>query len=223
MTSMTSTAPAPGGLEFPAALAANSAHYRRLIRRQRLMGWARQFGLEDDLEQLALLELARLTPRYDPARSPSLDHYFGAILSDRMSDCVRQLKRQHRDIVDGSHSSFDSADDSATEATDEDAATRELASNDSVFDYVAQAQSSRALARAIETLPARQREVTALVLEDLTDREIADKLGVSACSDLQPAARPLASANPHLAMQQHLSISAGCVDSLLFSIAPCSL
>jgi RNA polymerase sigma factor (sigma-70 family) len=179
MTSMTSTAPATGGIEFPAAFAANSAHYRSLIRRQRLMGWARQFGLEDDLEQLALLELARLAPRYDPARSPSLDHYLASIVSSRLSDCVRQLKRQHRDIVDGSHTSLDSAGDSAIEAADGDAETDEPASDDSVFDRVAQTQSSRALVLAITALPARQREVMTLVLEDLTDREIAEGLGVS--------------------------------------------
>jgi hypothetical protein len=61
-----------------------------------LAQWARERGLEDDLVQLALLHLARVDSRFDPARATSPHRCRMAILAARVSDCFDLLMRARR-------------------------------------------------------------------------------------------------------------------------------
>jgi len=176
MASLVSTPSASGAIRFSADFAAKIPRYQKLIRRQPLMRWARTFRLEDDLEQLTLLELARVAPRFDPTRAASNDHFISAVLPSRVSDSIRVLKRQHRDIVEDTHVSLNDDSDG-----DEEVGTRFLDETglDTVVEEAMHHQAVAALRSAIEHLSPRQREVIGFVLEDLADADIAAQLGVS--------------------------------------------
>lgn len=178
MASRVSTQPAPGAIRFSADFAANVPRYQALIRRQPLMRWAKAFRLEEDLEQLTLLELARVEPRFDPTRAASNEHFFSAVVASRVSDSVRLLKRQHRDVVDDKHVSLNNDNGSEGEEPGAHFFVDETGPDTVVADAMHH-QAVTALHAAIEHLSTRQREVIELVLGDLTDAEIAAQLGVS--------------------------------------------
>jgi len=182
MASHVSTQPAPGTIRFSADFAANVPRYQTLIRRQPLMRWAKAFRLEEDLEQLTLLELARVEPRFDPTRAASNAHFFSAVVASRVSDSFRLLKRQHRDVVDDKHVSLNDDYGSDGDGDGEELGARIFVDETGPDVVVADAmrrQAVTALRAAIEHLSTRQREVIELVLGDLTDAEIAAQLGVS--------------------------------------------
>jgi len=178
MASDASTPPAPGTPYFSPDFLLQLGSYQRAIRGQRIAGWARDRGLEDDLVQLALLDLARVEGRYDPARATSAHHFRMAVLPSRVNDCVDALMRMHPDFVSLDEERSESAfpdENVEHEEVDEDA----FQLGDSVLDLVIRRQFAMALRTAISALPVVQRRVLELVLEDYTDREIAEELGVS--------------------------------------------
>ena len=177
MASTVSTQPAPGELRFSADFIANITVYQRAIRGQRVMRWARERSLDDDLVQAALLDLARVDCRYNPARATSAHHFRLAVLSSRVSDCASVLMRMHREVAEGTHHSED--DEGTREDTGTPAQRTEQAGDNPVLDDAIRGQTASAVRAAVKTLPARQREVIELVLNDHTDREIAEQLGVT--------------------------------------------
>lgn len=173
-STLSASSEGPFSLDF----LANLPSIRRAIRGQPTAKWARQRGLEEDLVQLALMDLARVESRFDAGRASSRQHFRMAVLPTRVSDCVAALKRQHSDFV-----SLDE-DRAGDERSDEDAEPIDF-EEDAVLlgDQVTQTAMRRQLAStliaAIEDLPATQRRVMELALTDCSDREIADKLRVS--------------------------------------------
>jgi len=178
MASDASTLSAAGAVHFSSDFLANLTSYQKAIRGQRIANWARQRGLEEDLVQLALIDLARVESRFDPARAASAHHYRMAVLPSRVSDCVDALMRQHSDFVslDEERAEFDFVDDEADRHETEDDACY---LGDTVFTTTMRRQCAQALLSAIAALPAVQRRVLELALADYTDREIAEELGVS--------------------------------------------
>lgn len=179
MASIDSTFPDPAPARFPAEFVANIPQFKDMVRRRSAMRWAKQYGLEDDLEQLALLEIARIVPKFDPALANSLDHFVGACLNRCLTDCIRALKRGHRETVSSSHFSIDTPhhEDGATSVLDEMAAFS--GATNPVFDDAVRAQVNVQLHKACEMLPPRQREVVELLLRDYTDKEISGEIGVT--------------------------------------------
>jgi RNA polymerase sigma factor (sigma-70 family) len=179
MASVNSTYPEPAPARFPAEFVANIPQFKDMVRRRGAMRWAKQYGLEDDLEQLALLEIARIVPKFDPGMATSLDHFVGACLNRCLTDCIRMLKRGHREIVDGMHYSIDAPrrEDAVTSVLDEVASLGE--SMNPVFEEVVRTQVNVQLRSACALLPPRQREVIELVLSDYTDKEISEEIGVT--------------------------------------------
>lgn len=178
MASDASTHPVPDAIQFSSDFLAHLPSYQKAIRGQRIAKWARQRGLEEDLVQLALLDLARIESRFDPARAPSVHHYRMAVLPSRVSDCVDALARLHSDFV--------SLDEERPESDfpEEDCERAEIEADalllgDPVLALAIHRQFARALRAAIDDLPAVQQRVIEFALADYTDREIADELGVS--------------------------------------------
>jgi RNA polymerase sigma factor (sigma-70 family) len=175
MASDASTQSAPGAVHFSSDFVANLPTYQKAIRSHRLATWARERGLLDDLVQLALIDLARVESRFDPARATSPHHYRMAVLGSRVSDCFAQLKRMHGDA-------FGHRDDEADEVEDCDCieiGTGEVATGDAVIADATLAQLVRELVALVDELPTVQRKVLELALVDYSDREIAEHLGVS--------------------------------------------
>jgi RNA polymerase sigma factor (sigma-70 family) len=178
MASDESTLPAAVAVQFSPDFVANLPSYQKAIRRQRIAKWARERGLEEDLVQLALLDLARVEARFDPTRAASAHHYRMAVLPSRVSDCADALMRLHTDFV--------SLDEERTESDFSDEETERHAAEedafrlgDPVITLAMRRQFARALRHAIEALPTVQRRVIELALADYTDREVADELCVS--------------------------------------------
>jgi RNA polymerase sigma factor (sigma-70 family) len=178
MASDASTPSAAGAVYFSPDFLAHLPSYKKAIRGQRIAKWARQRGLEEDLVQLALLDLARIESRFDPARAASPHHYRMAVLPSRVSDCVDVLMRLHSDFVslDEERGESDYVDDEVDHAETEEGAVH---LGDPVFFIAMRRQCAQALCAAVAALPAVQRRVLELALADYTDREIADELGVS--------------------------------------------
>lgn len=175
MASSVSTQPASGA-DFPADFLSNIGIYQQRIRRHRLTAVARQFHLHDDLEQIALLELARVARR--TGGLPASDHpHFHVVLSSRVSNSLRLLKRQHREIANGAFVSIDDHGDGGDEPVEQ--TLPDQVDPDTALDSAMRNQAAAALRSALLRLTARQREVIELVLEDLTDAEIASRLGVT--------------------------------------------
>ena len=179
MASVRSTSSAAAGVRFSATFVANIPQYQRAIYRQPVMRWARERSLDDDLVQLALLDLARVEARFDPARATSPHHFLLAVLGSRVSDCADRLMRMHRDTVDNVADDYrdEECDDNVDGARAHSHAGH--AEDDPVVERAVRAQFAAVAYAGIATLPARQREVIALALEDETDKEIAVRLGVS--------------------------------------------
>lgn len=178
MASDASTPSAASPVHFSPDFLAHLPNYQKAIRGQRIAKWARQRGLEEDLVQLALLDLARVEARYDPARATAVHHYRLAVLPSRVSDCVDTLMRMHSDFVslDEERAKSDlEEEDAERHEAEEDA----LHLGDPVFTLAVRRQFAMALRDAIAALPAVQRRVIELTLADYTDRETADELGVS--------------------------------------------
>lgn len=173
-----STPSAARGVHFSPDFLANLPSYQKAIRRQRIAKWARERGLEEDLVQLALLNLARVEARYDPMRASSAHHYRLAVLPSRVSDCVDTLMRMHSDFVSLDHDRAEcnvDGEDAEIHEAEEDA----LQIGDPVFTLAARRELAQALRDAVAVLPAAQRRVIDFTLADYTDREIAEELGVS--------------------------------------------
>lgn len=178
MASDASTHFAAGAVHFSPDFLANLPSYQKAIRGQRIAQWARQRGLEEDLVQIALLDLARVEGRYDPTRATSAHHYRLAVLPSRVSDCVDTLMRLHRDFVSLDEERAESdveGEDAERHEAEEDACHL----GDPVFNLAMRREFALALRDAVAALPAVQRRVIELTLADYTDREIADELGVS--------------------------------------------
>lgn len=178
MASDASTPSAAGAVHFSPDFLANLPRYQRAIRGQRIAKWARHRGLEEDLVQLALLDLARVEARYDPTRATSAHHYRLAVLPSRVSDCVDTLMRMHRDFVSLDEERAESdVEGEDTERHEVEEAALHL--GDPVLALAARREFALALRDAVTELPALQRRVIELTLADYTDREIADELGVT--------------------------------------------
>lgn len=177
MASNVSTRTARGAVCFSQDFVANIRTYQKAIRGHHTARWARDRGLEDDLVQLALLDLARVDSRFDPARATSPHHYRMAVLGSRVSDCFDHLQRTHGDVIE-----YDDDRNDAEGSPDGDQMVHdahETAGHDAVFADASCAQFVRALVAIAEALPSVQRKVIELALADHSDREIADALGVS--------------------------------------------
>lgn len=175
MASHDPTPPAPDVVHFSQDFVTHLPSYQKAIRGHRLATWARERGLLDDLVQLALIDLARIESRFDPERATSHHHYRMAVLGSRVSDCFAHLKRMHGDVFGHRDHEPDDAEDGDRDEIDPD----EVAIDDAVFGDATRAQFIRELAALVEALPAVQRTVLELALVDHTDREIAERLGVS--------------------------------------------
>jgi RNA polymerase sigma factor (sigma-70 family) len=199
MASDASTPSAAGAVRFSQDFLANLPTYQKAIRRQRVANWARQRGLEEDLVQLALLDLARVETRYDPTRAASAHHYRLAVLPSRVSDCVDTLMRMHGDFVSLDEERAESdveGEDTEGQEVEEDA----VHFGDPVFTRAERREFALALRDAVAALPAAQRRVIEFTLADYTDREIADELGVSVQAVC--AARMKGTAKVRAAIQQ---------------------
>jgi RNA polymerase sigma factor (sigma-70 family) len=177
MASVVSTHPATNSVGFSPDFIANIPKYQQAIRRHRMMHWARERRLEDDLEQLALLDLARVDVRFDPNRASSPHHYRMAVLASRVSDCADVLVRMHSDITgydEGLLQDDDLDDDDGVDARD-----GRLFADDPVLDAAIRGEMAAAMYEAVANLPSRQRQIAQLVLADFTDKEIAIELGIS--------------------------------------------
>jgi RNA polymerase sigma factor (sigma-70 family) len=169
------TPPAVGGTYFSPDFVAHLAIYQKAIRGHRVAGWARERGLLDDLVQLALIDLARVESRFDPGRATSHHHYRMAVLRSRVYDCFDFLKRMHGDAMDHRGDDVeDLADDGGAEVS-----TNEASIGDEVLANATLAELVSELADCLKGLPSVQRRVLELALDEYTDREIADHLGVS--------------------------------------------
>lgn len=117
-------------------------------------GWA-HWG--EDVVQDILLAVHRARHTYDPVRP--LGPWFHAIASARLIDAIRARRRlAGREVVDA-----DVVEQHAAAAAEP-----------------GQPVMSRALALAVASLPRVQREVVSLLkFEDLSVREVADRLGMS--------------------------------------------
>ena len=176
MASAASTPSATDGIRFTPDFVANIPTYERAIRRHRVMSWARQRSLEDDLVQLALVGLARMDARFDPARASSPHHFRLAVLGSRVSDSARFLRRMHSEVTGVIDDELDSdTDDSNSNIAPEG----DQPAGDPVLESVARGQAWRRVASAIAVLPGRQREVIELALQDYSDKEIGAHVGVT--------------------------------------------
>ncbi|MGD9602452.1 MAG: sigma factor-like helix-turn-helix DNA-binding protein [Gammaproteobacteria bacterium] len=173
-----STPSATGAVVFTADFLINLRSYQTAIRKQRVARWARQRGLEEDLVQLALLDLARIDARFDPSRGKSAHHYRLAVLPSRVSDCVDALKRLHPDFVSLNEECANADVDDEYPATHQ-AESAATCHGDPVFTLAVREETATALRAAIAALPKVQRRIIEFVLADYTDREIAANLGVS--------------------------------------------
>jgi RNA polymerase sigma factor (sigma-70 family) len=178
MASVASTQAAQGGVRFSADFISHIPRYQQAIRRQPVMGWARERGLDEDLAQLALIDLARVDARYDASRATSPHHFRLAVLSSRVSDCANVLKNMYREVTGEIDPDLD-PDDEVGEDDDVQRGSDERAEGDPVLERAMRAQIALATYLAIKALPARQREVIELQLEDMTDKEIAEQFGVT--------------------------------------------
>lgn len=178
MASARSTHPASGDVRFSADFIANIPRYQVAIRRQPVMGWARERNLDGDLAQLALLDLARLDGQFDSNRATSPHHFRLAVLASRVSDRARMLMRMHREVAEDVHLSLD-ADDEGDEGFGARFQRSEQADDNPVLEEAIRGQVASAVYSSVKTLPARQREVIELLLEDMTDKEIAAHLCIT--------------------------------------------
>lgn len=177
MASTASTPTAAGEIRFSADFVANIPSYERAIRRHRVMSWARQRSLDDDLVQLTLVDLARVDAYFDPQRASSPHHFRLAVLGSRVSDSYRLLMRLHREVTGVIIDELDSDIENAIE--DARVSDLERDTDDPVVDAAIRAQAARMIVAAIAHLASRQREVIELALEDRSDKEIASRFGVS--------------------------------------------
>lgn len=161
-------------VQFSTDFAASVPAYLARIRRHPFARWGRLYGLQADLEQLTLIELARIATRTGTLPAAN-DPHFSVVLTQRLSNCIRALKRNHRDIVDDSHLSIDKKVDG--DPAGENLLIDEIGTD--TVEAVERHQAIAALRRAIEALTARQREVIDLILAEMTEAEIAIELGVS--------------------------------------------
>lgn len=179
MASVASTQAAASGVRFSADFISHIPRYEQAIRRQPVMGWARERGLDEDLAQLALIDLARVDARYDASRATSPHHFRLAVLSSRVSDCANVLKNMYREVTGEIDPDLHADDDAEGKDDDVRHGKDEGGEGDPVLDRAMRAQGAQAAYMAIKTLPSRQREVIELMLEDMTDREMAEHLGVT--------------------------------------------
>lgn len=178
MASVASTPSATSGVRFSPDFISHIPRYEQAIRRQPVMRWARERGLDEDLAQLSLMDLARVDARYNPERATSPHHFRLAVLGSRVSDCASVLMRMYREVT-GEIDADLAADEEPPENDDTRFDDGQHVTDDPVLDRALRAQLAAAVHAAITTLPARQRQVIELALEDLSDKEIAEKLGVS--------------------------------------------
>lgn len=173
-TSASTDAPA----YFPPILhdAARVSAFRRLVRSQPVMAWARARSLNDDLEQLGLIEIAKILRTYDAQRGTTAEQYVGVAIRSRLLSCVRTLSSTNgRDL----EQSIDGALTTDDERRPSEQPPSDSAQNADAPDHLARTQLARAVRDEVLRLPTRQREVIELMLADHTEREIAHKLGVS--------------------------------------------
>lgn len=180
MASGVSALYAEDSVRFASDFAAHIQTYRKVIRGQGVMRWARDRHLDDDLEQSALIDLARVDARFDPSRGISAHHFRLAVIPSRVSDCAQALMRMHPDtpILDEDKDRCVEEDEFAV-GDDAAEGNGTCENHDSVLDAAIRAETASAIAGAIAKLPPRQREVIGYALADYTDREIAAELGVS--------------------------------------------
>lgn len=179
MASARSTHSAPGDVRFTADFIANIPRYQHAIRRQPAMGWARERTLDADLAQLVLLDLAQLEDQFDSTRATSPHHFRLAVLASRVSDRARMLMRMHREVAEDLNPSLDADDEQGDEGFGARFQRSEEAGENTVLDGVIRGQVASAVYAVVKTLPARQREVIELLLEDMTDKEMAEQFGVT--------------------------------------------
>lgn len=182
--------------------------FKRLTRSRKLapmMAWARSRSLDEDLQQLGLIELAKLLQKFDPGVGTTVEQYVGSTLPARMVTCLRSLNRDYCDRLDqaaadhGLDSPEEDGDDSiadhedfvstkpacessiagdATGMPDDDAFAFEIV-GDAAANALEWKRVMATLHREIERLPSRQAEVVRLGLADYTDGEIAQHLEIS--------------------------------------------
>lgn len=178
MASVASTPSVTGVIRFSADYISNIPRYKQAIRRQPVMRWASARGLDEDLTQLALIDLARVDARFDPERATSPHHFRLAVLGSRVADCASALMRMYREVTGELDTDRDADVDSGEDDREvNDSGVREL--GDPVLERAMRAQVARAVYAAVKALPYRQRQVIEFALEDLSDREIAAKFGIS--------------------------------------------
>ena len=77
--------------------------FRRVVRAHPAMAWARARHLNDDLEQLGLLEAAKIAQTFDPRAGTSVEQYVGVALRTRLFSCRRALLSLNRPGNRGGH------------------------------------------------------------------------------------------------------------------------
>lgn len=147
--------------------------FRRVLRAHPTMAWARARSLHDDLEQIALLEVAKVLRQFDPSVGTSVEQFVGVAMRQRMFSCRRALLGAYgvspeSDEVTDAHDEFGQADN-----------IPDANPSANVEEVCAQRQRTQSLGNAVAALPTRQRAIVQLMLEDHTEREIAEQLGVS--------------------------------------------
>lgn len=180
--------------------------FKRLTRSRKLapmMAWARSRGIDEDLEQLGLIELAKLLGKFDPSVGTTVEQYIGSTLPARMVTCLRSLNRDYCDPVDQMASSHETGSSEFRDALADDGDPLSTLQDDEIsiagdamgvtdatafaFEIVGDTAANAlewkrimaTLLREIEQLPNRQAEVVRLGLAGYTDGEIAQHLGIS--------------------------------------------
>ena len=179
MASVASTPSAVDEIRFAPDFVSNVSTYERAIRRHRVMSWARQRSLGEDLVQQALLDLSRVDARYDSTRASSPHHFRVAVLHSRVSDSARVLRRMHGEVAAAAGDTELDFDPTGGGTDNPDFETEQPGS-DPVMAEAERAQVWRAVTAAIAELPGRQREVIELALDDCSDKDIAAHLGITA-------------------------------------------
>lgn len=150
--------------------------FRRVVRAHPVMVWANARSLGDDLEQLALLEIANILRSYNPNLGTTPEQYVGIALRTRLFSCQRALTSAYGDPSVGQG---DESGDVADHEQKEDMEREATGHVDCTFNTYADKQLARHLKLGIAQLPHRKRQVIEMTLEDSTEREIAQELAVS--------------------------------------------
>jgi RNA polymerase sigma factor (sigma-70 family) len=156
---------------------------RRVVRAHPLMCWARARSLGDDLEQLALMEVPNILRGYQPGHGTTPEQYVGSALRVRLFSCKRTLVRIYGATTTTQYVEFRDATSEADLEEDVGFASDSDSDGDggvdAAFTGYAVAERTRLLTACIPRLPNRQRQIIDLALQDNTEREIAQQLGIS--------------------------------------------